>query len=150
MRLIGRAHSPQFMKWHNSGITTLKHAICVPNVFQNLLESLITTNFIYLTSSIFVTISLINYWDQDNSWKKVCIFWNGPLCRNKSAPLPPQLNVAAYWQSSNTEACAKKLSQILANNIDKEGRGIGIRIYVRDWRLYVKIESSVILSYSSP
>ena len=30
--------------------------------------------------------------------------------------------VAVYWQSSNTEACAKKLSQILANNIDNGGR----------------------------
>ena len=33
------------------------------------------------------------------------------------------LNVAAYWQSSNAEACAKKLSQILANNIDHGGKG---------------------------
>ena len=41
-------------------------------------------------------------------------------------PLPP-----AYWQSSNTEACAKKLSQILPNNIDNVGRVIGLRIYVR-------------------
>ena len=31
-------------------------------------------------------------------------------------PLPP-INVAVYWQSGNTEACARKLSQILANNI---------------------------------
>ena len=30
----------------------------------------------------------------------------------------------------NTAACAKKLSQILANNIDKGGREIGLRIYV--------------------
>ena len=33
MALIGPAHSSQFMKWHNLGIATLKHAICVPNVF---------------------------------------------------------------------------------------------------------------------
>ena len=33
MRLIGPAHSSQFMEQHNSGITTLKHAICAPNVF---------------------------------------------------------------------------------------------------------------------
>ena len=26
--------------------------------------------------------------------------------------------VAAYWKSSNTKACAKTLSQMLANNID--------------------------------
>ena len=42
-------------------------------------------------------------------------------CKNKSDPFP-LLNVAVYWQSSNTEACAKKLSQILANNIDNGGR----------------------------
>ena len=57
-------------------------------------------------------------------------FWNGSLCRNKPGPFP-LLNVAAYWQSSNTEACAKKLSQILANNIDNGGKGTGLRIYVR-------------------
>ena len=44
---------------------------------------------------------------------------------------PPLLNVAVYWQSSDTKTCVKKLSEILANNIDNEGRGIGIRIYVR-------------------
>ena len=59
-------------------------------------------------------------------WK----FWNGLLCRNKSGSRP-LLNVVVYWKSSNTEACAKKLSQILANNIDNGVRGIGLRIYVR-------------------
>ena len=44
---------------------------------------------------------------------------------------PSLLNVATYWQSSNTEACAKKLSQMLAKNIDNGGRGVGLRIYVR-------------------
>ena len=39
--------------------------------------------------------------------------------------------MAVYWQSSDTETCVKKLSQILANNIDNVGRGIGLRIYVR-------------------
>ena len=40
-------------------------------------------------------------------------------------------NVAVYWQSSNTEAYAKKLSQILANNIDEGEKKIGHRIDVR-------------------
>ena len=48
----------------------------------------------------------------------------------KQAP-SPLLNAAVYWQSSITEACVKKLSQILANNIDNGGRGIGLKIYVR-------------------
>ena len=58
---------------------------------------------------------------------KLC---NDPLYRNKSDPFP-LLKVAAYWQSSNTKACTKKLSQIFANNIDNGERGIGLRIYVR-------------------
>ena len=59
-------------------------------------------------------------------WK----FWIGSLFRNKSVP-SPILNVAAFWKSSNTETCAKKLPQILANNIDNGERRIGLRIYVR-------------------
>ena len=95
----------------------------------------ITTDFIYLVSSNFVTISHINYWDQVNSWKNLLKFWNGPLCRNKSGTFP-QLNVTVYWKSSATEACAKKLSQILANNNENGGRGIGLRIYMRYCKLY--------------
>ena len=86
-------------------------------------ENLITTNFIYVISSNFVTISHINYWDQVNSWKNLWKLLNGPLCGNKSGPFP-LLNVAAYWQSSDTEACAEKLSQILADNIDNGGGGL--------------------------
>ena len=80
--------------------------------------------------SFWSTISHINYWDQVNSWKNLWKFWNGPLCRNKSGP-SPLLNVAVYWQSSDTRTCVKKLSQILANNTDNGGRGIGLRIYVK-------------------
>ena len=52
-------------------------------------------------------------------WK----FWNGPLCRNKSGP-SPLLNVVVYWQSSNAEACANQLSQILSKIVDEWGRGL--------------------------
>ena len=51
-------------------------------------ENQITTNFIYLTSSNFFTISHINYWDQVNSRKSLWKLWNGPLCRNKLGPSP--------------------------------------------------------------
>ena len=61
MTLIGHAHSSKFMEWQNLGITTLKHAKCTPIVFKKMLENGITTDFIYLTSSNFVTISRINY-----------------------------------------------------------------------------------------
>ena len=88
MRLIGPINSYQFMEWHNSAITTLKHAVLASNIFKNLLENQITTNFIYLTSSNFVTISHINCWDQVNSCKNIWKFWNGPLCRNKSGLSP--------------------------------------------------------------
>ena len=60
MTLIGHAHSSQFMKWQNLGIATLKHAKWALNVFKKLPENQITTDFIYLTSSNFVTISRIN------------------------------------------------------------------------------------------
>ena len=33
MTLIGQVYFFQFMEWHDLGITTLKHAICAPNVF---------------------------------------------------------------------------------------------------------------------
>ena len=99
-----------------------------------MLENQITTNFIDLTSSNFVAIFHINYWDQVNSCKNLWKFWNGPLCRNKSAT-SSLMNVAAYWKSSNIEACAKNLSQILANNTDNERWEIGLRIYVRYCRI---------------
>ena len=47
----------------------------------------------------------------------------------------PLLKVAVYWQSCDTETCAKKPSQILSNNINNGGRGVGLRIYVRYCRL---------------
>ena len=75
------------------------------------------------TQEFKATISDINYWDQVNSWKNLWKFLNGPLCRYKSDPFH-LLNVAAYWKSSNTEACAKNLSQILANNNDNGGGGL--------------------------
>ena len=59
MTLIGYAHSSLFME--HLGITTLKHAKCAPNAFKKLPENQITTDFIYLTFSNFMTISHINY-----------------------------------------------------------------------------------------
>ena len=39
MRLIGPTHfSSQFMEQHSSGVTTLKHAVCSPNVFLKIAE----------------------------------------------------------------------------------------------------------------
>ena len=61
-----------------------------------MLEYQIVTNFIYRTSSNFVTISRINYWDQRNSWKNIWKFWNSPLCRNKSAPSPHHPPIPPY------------------------------------------------------
>ena len=59
--LTGHAHSFQFMEWSNLGITTLKHAKCALNGFKKLAESQITTDFLYLTYSNFMTISHINH-----------------------------------------------------------------------------------------
>ena len=61
MTLIGHVHSSQFMEWQNLSIATLKHAKFAPNIFKKLPENRTTTDFIYLTSSNFVTMSHINY-----------------------------------------------------------------------------------------
>ena len=82
-----------------------------------------------MLSTLEPTIFHINYWDQAFSWKNSLKFWNSPLSRNKSGP-SRLLNVAAYWKNINTDACAKKLSQILVNNTDKGGRWICVRTYV--------------------
>ena len=127
MILIGRTHSSQFMEWQNLCITKLQHATCAPNVFKTIAGKSNDYRF-YLPNFLkFVIISHINYWDQVNSWKSLRKFWNDPLWRNKAGPFS-LLNIAAYCKSSNNKACGKKLSQILANNIDNGGRWIGFRI----------------------
>ena len=65
--LIGFSHFFLFMEWHNIGITTIKHAICAPNVFWKLTKNQITTESIDLTFSNFVTISHLNYREQSIS-----------------------------------------------------------------------------------
>ena len=37
---------------------------------------------------------------------------------------PPRINVAVCWKRSNAEVCNKKLSQILANNINNGVKGL--------------------------
>ena len=56
------------------------------------------------------------------------ISWNSALAHTaeKNQATCPTV----YWQSSNTKACGKKLSQILANGTDNGGMGIGLKIYV--------------------
>ena len=60
------------------------------------------------------------------------VIWNSRMVDfphiNESTPL---LHAAASWKRSNTEACVKKLSQILANNIDNGSSEIGLIIFVR-------------------
>ena len=139
MTLIGYAHSSQFMEWQNLGIKTLKHAKCAPNVFKKLTKNWITTDVIYLTSSNFVAISHINYWDQINSWKNLWKFWNGLLC----SPLP-LLTVAGYWKSSNTEACVwETVSDTCKQHWSWGGGGIGLRIYVRYCRPLLSTELTI-------
>ena len=61
MTLIGYAHSSQFMELQNLGFTTLNPATCAINVLKKLPENQITTDFIYRTSTHFVTTPHINY-----------------------------------------------------------------------------------------
>ena len=62
--------------------------------------------------------------------KKKKKLWNGTLYRNKLDPFSI-LSVAGCLERSNAEACKKKLSQILAKNIDNGATGVGLRIYLR-------------------
>ena len=67
MTLIGYAHSSQFMEWQNLGVTTLKHAKCATNVYKKFPKNRITADFIYLTSSKFVTVDdFLNKRTKDN------------------------------------------------------------------------------------
>ena len=98
-----------------------------PNNFLKLPENQITTDFIYQFPQLFFSHNLLR---PSQFLEKFMEILNGPLCRNKSGPYPP-LNVAAYWKSSNTEACGKNLPQILASNIYSGGRGLGLRTYLK-------------------
>ena len=130
MTLIGHAHSSQFMEQQNLGITTLNHATCAPIFFKKIAGK--SENYRFHLPNFLKFCDNISHklLRPSNSWKKLWKFWNGPLSRNKSFPFP-LLNVVAHWQSSNTETCSKKLSKILANNIDNGWSGIGLRIYVK-------------------
>ena len=126
MRLISPAHSYQFMERQNSGITTFKHAIRFlkiagkPNKYQFYL-----LNFLKFCDNI--SHKLLR---PTQFLEKFLVILEWSTLQKQIRPLP-LLDVAVYWYSSNTKACAMKLSQIFANNIDNGGRAIGLRIYVR-------------------
>ena len=57
------------------------------------------------------------------------------------------ISVAAYWKSSNKEACAKTLLQILANNIDNRRMGlvsefIWGHVCQNGWKISTKLQFS--------
>ena len=130
MTLIGHAHSSKFMEWQNLGITTLQHAKCTSNVLKKMPENRITTNFIYLTSSNFVTISHINYCDQVNAWKNLWKFWNGPLCRNKSSTSPYSM-LQDIGRVATPKLVSTNCLRYLQTTLIMGGAGIGLRIYLR-------------------
>ena len=66
------------------------------------------------------------------------------LVYSSQAPLH-NFNAASYWKNSNTEVSVKKLSKILANNIDT-GEGFGLRIYVRCRRLLARMNMCLYLN----
>ena len=69
------------------------------------------------------TISYINYWLRPSQLLRKNYGNSGMVHFEEINQTLPLLNVAAYWKSSNTEACTKKLSQTLLNNIDNGGVG---------------------------
>ena len=117
----GSSEKQSYRKWHNlnedPGFRTLEPMTQHPEQDPRLQHVGSRT---YNAGS---TISHINYWDQVNTWKNFWKFRNSLLWRCKSGP-SPLLNSTAYWKSSNTRACAKKLSQILAKTIDNKEKGL--------------------------
>ena len=130
MTLIGPTHSSQFIEWHNLGITKFKHAICAPNVFLKIAGKPNNYQF-YLPNFLKFCDNISSKLLRPSKFlEKFLEILEWSFYRNKSSP-SPLLNVVACWKSSNTEACVKKLSQILANNIDNGRRWFGLRINVR-------------------
>ena len=67
MKLIGPAHSSQFMEPHNSSITVLITCYMWPKCFLKIAEKPNNYQFHLPNFTNFVTISHINDWDQINS-----------------------------------------------------------------------------------
>ena len=128
--LISHVHSSEIMEWHNLGITTLETVIYAkkcffkivgkPNSYQSYWPNFITfcdnISHKLLRPSQFLEKSM------------EILKW--PTCRNKSGH-STLLNVAGYWKSNNTDACAKRLSHVFAKDSENMGRGAGLRIFLR-------------------
>ena len=74
------------------------------------------------------------FWDQSPSPHYQCCFHVFKTASWHKTRSCFSSNIAAHWKSRNSEACAKKQSQIHANNINNGGEGgrrIGLRNYVR-------------------
>ena len=125
------------MEWKNLGIRTLEHGH-IPQMFFKIPGKSNKYRF-YLPSSLKFcdNISYKLLWPSQFLEKFMEILeWS--TLQKKIRP-PSLLNAAAYWKSSNTEACANNLSQILANNIDNGGREIDFRIYVTYCGFWISI-----------
>ena len=134
--------SSQFMKWQNLGITMLKRAICVPNVFLKTATKPKNYQF-YLPNFLKFCDNISHKLLRPSQFlEKVLEILESFTLEQYITPLPI-LKVAVYWKSSNTKACARKLSQIIANNIGNRGRGISLKIYVR----YCNYELRICLKY---
>ena len=134
--------SSQFMKWQNIGITMLKHAICAPNVFLKTATKPKNYQF-YLPNFLRFCDNISHKLLRSSQFlEKVLEILESFTLEQYITPLPI-LKVAVYWKSSNTKACARKLSQIIAKNIGNRGKGISLKIYVR----YCNYELRICLKY---
>ena len=77
------------MEWLNSGITTLKHTICAPNVFQIFTRKpnnyqLHLRGFLKFCDNISHKLLRPSQFLEKTFWT----FWNTPLCKKESCPPP--------------------------------------------------------------
>ena len=105
------------MEKHNLGITMLECNTSAAKAFLKITgkpsnDQFHLPNILQICHNISHNLLRANLFLK-NIWK----FMNDPLFRYKSDPFS-LFNVAAYWKGSNTETCAKTLSQIITSNSD--------------------------------
>ena len=116
MTLIGHAYSSQFMEWQSLGFAAPKHAICAPNVFKIFSENQICTDFIFISSSNFVTVESTYMSFLTLLYMFILLQCHGDIEKN---PDPRKLKIkslsACYWNLNSLPAHNfSKLTQLKA------------------------------------
>ena len=138
MTLIGHAHFYQFMEWLNLGLKTIKHAIYAPNGFLKWSKNQIPANFIYLSSSYFVTISYINYWDQVSSWINYRNSGMFHFIEVNQTP-PPNAMLQDVWREATTKLATTNSPKYLQTTLLMGWGGLVSELWSM-WRMWGIVE----------